>query len=587
MYTVKTYTILFTNGTTTTFNVSDGEEGPIGHDGKGLEFNWSGTQLGVRVEGTTEYTYVDLKGSKGDNGEAGQDGVSPTVTTSKSGKVTTITITDAQGIHTATILDGSDGSGSGDMLKSTYDTNENGIVDNAEKVNNHTVNADVPSNAVFTDTTYTAGTGIDITDGVISNTQTSAEWGNITGTLSNQTDLQNALNNKQNTISDLDTIRSGASLGATALQSYTETDPVFSASPSSEITSADINNWNNKIDSSYHDSTKVDKVSGKGLSTNDYTTSEKNKLAGLSNYNDTEVRNLISAKYTKPSSGIPKTDLTSAVQTSLEKADSALQSYTETDPVFSASAASNITSTDITNWNNKSTFSGNYNDLTNKPKIPSKVSELTNDSGFTTNTGTITGITMNGASKGTSGVVNLGTVITSHQDISGKQDKLVSGTNIKTIDGNSILGSGNIDISGDLTQLNTTNKNNLVGAINEVNANANNLKPVQLYSYTGTNKQTSITLSDSYSNYKFIEIYGQRNAMHGFIKMNTTDSNVIDFNIVGQNNGYLEISSSHMTFNNTSVKLTGNVIVFDTTSGAVAGYAYDQENIIRKIYGYK
>ena len=42
----------------------------------------------------------------------------------------------------------------------------------------------------------TAGTGIDITNNVISNTQTSAEWGNITGTLSNQTDLQNALNNK-------------------------------------------------------------------------------------------------------------------------------------------------------------------------------------------------------------------------------------------------------------------------------------------------------------------------------------------------------------------------------------------------------
>ena len=29
---------------------------------------------------------------------------------------------------------------------------------------------------------------------------------------------------------------------------------------------------------------KVDKVTGKGLSTNDYTTGEKNKLAGLSNY---------------------------------------------------------------------------------------------------------------------------------------------------------------------------------------------------------------------------------------------------------------------------------------------------------------
>ena len=38
--------------------------------------------------------------------------------------------------------------------------------------------------------------------------------------------------------------------------------------------------------------------------------------------------------------------------------------------------------------------------------------------GYTTNTGTITGITMNGASKGTSGVVDLGTVITAHQSLS-------------------------------------------------------------------------------------------------------------------------------------------------------------------------
>lgn len=63
-------------------------------------------------------------------------------------------------------------------------------------------------------------------------------------------------------------------------------------------------------------------------------------------------------------------------------------------------------------------------------------------------TGTVTGIKMNGASKGTSGVVDLGTVITAHQDISGKQDKLTSGTNIKTINGESILGSGDIVISG-------------------------------------------------------------------------------------------------------------------------------------------
>lgn len=57
--------------------------------------------------------------------------------------------------------------------------------------------------------------------------------------------------------------------------------------------------------------------------------------------------------YSKPSDGIPKTDLASAVQTSLGKADTALQSYTETDPVFLASAASGISSSDISSWNGK------------------------------------------------------------------------------------------------------------------------------------------------------------------------------------------------------------------------------------------
>lgn len=56
----------------------------------------------------------------------------------------------------------------GDMLKSVYDTDNNGIVDNSEKVNNLTVETAVPSGAVFTDTTYpeiTATTG-----GVLSDT---------------------------------------------------------------------------------------------------------------------------------------------------------------------------------------------------------------------------------------------------------------------------------------------------------------------------------------------------------------------------------------------------------------------------------
>ncbi len=44
----------------------------------------------------------------------------------------------------------------------------------------------------------------------------------------------------------------------------------------------------------------------------------------------------------------------------------------------------NITQESIDNWNNKSDFSGNYKDLNGKPNIPTKTSDLTNDSGYLT-----------------------------------------------------------------------------------------------------------------------------------------------------------------------------------------------------------
>lgn len=172
---------------------------------------------------------------------------------------------------------------------------------------------------------------------------------------------------------------------------------------------------------------------------------------------------------------------------------------TETDNTFvkPADLATVATSGDYTDLSNKPTIPAaqvqsdwNEADTTSKayiqnkptiPTVPTNVSAFTNDAGYTTNTGTITGITMNGASKGTSGVVDLGTVITDisgKQDVidsshkldadlvddttsankfvtasdkstwSGKQDALVSGTNIKTINNESILGSGNITIQG-------------------------------------------------------------------------------------------------------------------------------------------
>ena len=73
--------------------------------------------------------------------------------------------------------------------------------------------------------------------------------------------------------------------------------------------------------------------------------------------------------------------------------------------------------------------------------------------GFTKNTGTYSkpsgGIPKSDlASAVQTSLGKADTALQSHQDISGKQDKLVSGTNIKTINGTSILGSGDITIGG-------------------------------------------------------------------------------------------------------------------------------------------
>ena len=78
--------------------------------------------------------------------------------------------------------------------------------------------------------------------------------------------------------------------------------------------------------------------------------------------------------------------------------------------------------------------SGSYDDLSDKPTIPTvptNISAFTNDSGYITNSAL--------SGYATENYVDTG--------LSAKQDTLVSGTNIKTVNNTSLLGSGNIDTS--------------------------------------------------------------------------------------------------------------------------------------------
>lgn len=96
----------------------------------------------------------------------------------------------------------------------------------------------------------------------------------------------------------------------------------------------------------------------------------------------------------------------------------------DVDSALSATSENPVQNKVITNKVN--TIEQSITNLSNT--MPTKVSELDNDSGYITNAAL--------------------TDLATKEEVSAKQDTLVSGTNIKTINGNSILGAGNIEIQG-------------------------------------------------------------------------------------------------------------------------------------------
>ena len=126
-----------------------------------------------------------------------------------------------------------------------------------------------------------------------------------------------------------------------------------------------------------------------------YTATEKTKLSGIAAGAEVNVQSDWNQTTTTADDYIKNKPSIPSKVSDLTNDSGFITSYTETDPIFSASAASGITSTDISNWNakvsnvqsdwnatsgaaqilNKPTLatvatSGSYNDLSNKPTIP-------------------------------------------------------------------------------------------------------------------------------------------------------------------------------------------------------------------------
>jgi NAD dependent epimerase/dehydratase family enzyme len=106
--------------------------------------------------------------------------------------------------------------------------------------------------------------------------------------------VQAELDKKQNNIEDIAEIRSGAKLGATSIQ--------------------DISHLATKVDVLSWLSDKVDKVAGKQLTTEDFTTALKEKLESLSNYDDASIKAMVQSLQSQLNTLI-NGDATSAIDT--------------------------------------------------------------------------------------------------------------------------------------------------------------------------------------------------------------------------------------------------------------------------------
>ncbi|MBR2759634.1 MAG: hypothetical protein IKD66_00550 [Solobacterium sp.] len=149
----------------------------------------------------------------------------------------------------------------GDMMKAVYDQNDNGIVDNAEKVNGKTVARDVAADEYTNtqiDTELNKKVDKETGKGLSTEDYTTAEKTKL-GALPTANELTSTLNGK---------VDKEAGKGLST-EDYTTADQTkLSDLPTKAELDTALNG-------------KVDKVTGKGLSTKDYTAEDQSKLSGL------------------------------------------------------------------------------------------------------------------------------------------------------------------------------------------------------------------------------------------------------------------------------------------------------------------
>ena len=384
----------------------------------------------IDKDGTT--TADIYNGQTGATGADGADGFSPIATVSKVGDTATITITDKNGTTTAEIHDGSGGGGATAFVaefnvttyadvKDAYDNDailictaddsgntkifqlayfddgnsifyfaeptgdgwdiasvsendgwDNGIIqfastDVATQLRDGLMSAldkqklDTIASGAEVNVQSDWNQSVNTADDYIKNKPTIPTVNNATLTIQkNGTNVQtftaNASSNKTANIT-VPTKVSELTNDSGFITGYTETDPVFSASAASGITSSDISDWNSKSEVSVTRHT----TSGTNIAdlTIDGTTTKLYApTGGGGGITDVEVNGT-----SVVTGGVAEIDLTGKSDVGHTHTTSAITDF----PSLATVATS-----------------GDYDDLTDKPTIPSNVSDLVNDSGFIT-----------------------------------------------------------------------------------------------------------------------------------------------------------------------------------------------------------
>lgn len=231
---------------------------------------------------------------------------------------------------------------------------------------------------------------------------------------------------------------------------------------------------------------KVDKVEGKQLSTEDFTTTLKNKLEGLSNYDDTELSEAV-ARLRDDFNSLTQEDISAAIENfneiisfldgiedsesldsiiaSIEQQIANKQDKIEDIETIRSGAALGATALqehqDISHLATKEEVTNLQNEVIANEEVSAAAFNDINER--------IEQLSENVSGAAATKEELAEAVTTLNGSIATKQDTLVSGTNIKTLNGESILGEGNIVLNVDTSSLAT--KEELESLTNEVITN--------------------------------------------------------------------------------------------------------------------